>query len=91
MFKQEGRSQKFCFGGDKTGATGDRSPPVGSRGREAKDIYANNHSDNVLTKTTKKFISMGISGGGGMSPLSPPSLCPCGKPLKFVYTAPVFP
>jgi len=67
---------------------GNGSPPAGSRplhgyspggslGAEAEDVYANNNSNNVLTKNPSKFFSVWeFPGGGDMSPCPAPSLRP---------------
>ena len=85
----QGRSQKFVSEGDKTGGLGTEVPQrgpgaepwwwSGGEAREAEDIYANNNCSNALTKKPTNFFSMGIFGGGGMSPLSP---SPFPTPLK---------
>ena len=79
----QGPSQTFVSKGDKTGGLGTEVPQQGpgaeprwglGRSPQKLKTYANNHSDNVLTKATKFFFSMGIS--GGHIPLVPPSLRP---------------
>ena len=60
----QGRSQKFVSEGDKTGGLGTEVPQrgpgavpaggshLGAKTPEAKDIYANNLCNNVLTKNS---------------------------------------
>jgi len=59
----QGRNQKFVSEGDKTGRLGTEVPSrvqgqspdggLGAKPPEDEDIYANNHCNNVLTKTLK--------------------------------------
>jgi len=69
----QGRSQKFVSEGTKQGDWGQESPNgvqgqspgvgLGAKPREAEDIYANNHCDNVLTKKPLIFSTWEFPGG----------------------------